>query len=392
MRKFTIYCMLFVLAPLNALATFIPTSTGTPSSRNVALDRGASVNITWRFTITGATSPATQVSSGSYSIVSSIPTITVSKPLLQSFPSTPFPTNRTVIVAEAIFIPQNILYQIYKSGSTSFIIRRTFTDDTPASSGPVDVSLTLTGSGASGFAINTVSLRFDDNSARRVVPRSSTLGVAVKMNYTGAGMCEAVWEIAEPTSTFGQPVFRPIYWIRQYQGGGGGETRITGPSLPTAQTGLHLIRLRFTAPMTEFSPPTIKYYVYDKGKRPRLAVDDLQLISPGAATSIGANTQFQWQRITGASSYRVEFYAEKTNPMTAQLPSMESDNKAQTTIDEPLVSGIMVPGDKQSVTLPITAKKKLIQGRWYYWRVAAFDKNGARIAVSDPRKILMPSH
>ena len=107
-------------------------------------------------------------------------------------------------------------------------------------------------------------LRFDDGSPLRVLAQSSPLRVFADVSYSGGGTLEGVWEVADASSTAGEPVFVPLARVHRFLGAG---QRITleGPPMPTQHTGLHLVRFRVEKPRTPDQDPVIRYRVLSPG-------------------------------------------------------------------------------------------------------------------------------
>jgi len=101
--------------------------------------------------------------------------------------------------------------------------------------------------------------------------------VKAELSYTGSGILRGVWEIAEPSSTSGTPIFHPLTHERKFLGQIG-QVTVYSPQLPSNMTGLYMVRFRITDPATAFTSPIIRYFVTAGKGAPKPS--KLQLISP----------------------------------------------------------------------------------------------------------------
>ncbi len=122
------------------------------------------------------------------------------------------------------------------------------------------VDLLLTGSISQELSVLRLALRFEDGEVFRQVPRGSSLRALAEITTAGSGPLRATWELADPTSTSGPPVFRPLQLVARHLSAGG-PTVIESPDLPTERQGLHLLRLRLSAPAVDFAVPVLRYQV-----------------------------------------------------------------------------------------------------------------------------------
>ena len=382
--------LLLSLCPFLAVATVTGVS-GTTNNTNVPQNRTANVSINWSVSVTTATSQIGTISSssGTYRAGSATGPIigSTAKIVSRAVPN----VAGTYIIIENLQIPASITYQARQLGFNLVYFQRAFNDQS-LSSGPFtgQTIFNITGSSAGGFAIEYISVRFDDNTPNRLLERNTKLGVYAKITYTGVGLLEGVWEIAEPTSTLGNPVYRTLLLVRQQQSGGG-QTTLQGPALPTLQRGFHLVRFRITEPGVEFNPPTIRYYVYDRGQKPAGLSHSIPIASPDAETAVGQNTLFRWQKVDGAHALQLEIYLNQEDPQLALLPNLGDQSVKTLRADAQLVSGFLLKGDQIETRMTPVALRHLKPGQWYFWRIIALDPAGNVIALSQPRRFLMPS-
>ncbi|MGE5241599.1 MAG: hypothetical protein ACM3NI_08120, partial [Bacteroidota bacterium] len=225
-----------MLAATPVLASIIAI-TVSPGSVNAPLGGSISVAVTWGVT----TNTGTFVSSpnGTFNTAGGVVLGTVSNPLFQSVTVLPG-FGSTVSFTEVVLIPTDVIYRAYKMGLGSFLYSRSFTDSTGAPS-TQSATINITSSAVTGFSLTGMSLMFDNGAVVRLLGRKEKLSAQADINFTGNGLLQGVWEVADPASTAGQPVFRPLISVRQYLVGSDKQT-LRSPILPTNSSGLYLVR------------------------------------------------------------------------------------------------------------------------------------------------------
>ncbi len=381
-RFLLLSCLIAASGPVKAVITAV---TGNTSNRNIAVGQTSSKTITWTVTV-GTATRGLSMTSGGVSFHANTPSGillgTSVKILTRNIPA---PGNYVLI--DNITIPSSIVFRANKEGISRIAVVRTFTDNVGSSTG--FANLDITGSSASGFTINAVSVRFDNNQPQRVIKRSKPLKAYTKFTYSGSGLLRGIWEIATPTSTIGQAVYRPLRVVRQHLPGTG-IYKLYSPRLPTQVQGVYLLRFRITVPAVGFTDPLIRYFVYT-GKRPRLSPVSVFLHQPGPSTALSNKTVFRWNKITHASTLRLEFYAvKKNNSLGLDLPSLGQSDQQTPQIKGALVAGKLLKGSTQKTNISPLTLARLKPGRWYLWRLVVFNKAGNVIGVSKPRRVYSP--
>jgi len=380
----------------SAFAT-VTAVTPSPTRQNIAVNRTANVTIKWRVSvvtlmggnnISTITSPLGNIYGPGGSDGPDLGRINtvVSRSVSN--------VNGTYTLTETIQIPVSIIYRARKLGFSYIRYERRFNDLSNLNQ-PISVLgsaiFDITGSSAAGFAINLISVRFDNGTAKRVIQTKKKLGIYAKISYTGVGMIKGVWEVADPSSSSGQAIYRPLRTVRRQQSGSG-VTKLMGPKLPTSQTGIHLVRFRILEPLTAFNDPIIRYYVYNKGQRPQFAISKINVNGPDTGSSLEESTQFSWPKMENVRAYQLEIYADTKNPLLAQLPSLGDQRTSEAKIDGPLIAGMLLNGSRISTKIPASVRMKLTPGQWYVWRLVALSHKGKVIGISKPKKILVPSN
>jgi hypothetical protein len=325
---------------------------------------------------------------------------TVNRTLSRFTPGTTF-GQQSFVFTEAITVPQAVVFRAIKS-RVPIVFERTFSTTgtivapAPASL-PGSIDLVPSGPGSEPFSISRLSLRFDDQSRVKVLPRDSRLRAVAELNTTGQGLVEAIWEIAPATTTAGTPVFQTLALVRRPVAFGG-RTVITSPPLPTRFEGSNLVRLRITDPQTFFDEPELQYYVTPESPLPEQQEPSLLLITaPSPGTPLTLTTRFAWQAVPGTRLYKLEVFPAPPGPaeiaadreVTTPVPLDPTPDTAGVAGREAL-TGAVVPGTQTEIRLQDYSLAHLPAGRRYLWMVKAIDPNGALLGVSPPREIYKP--
>ncbi|VAW79805.1 hypothetical protein MNBD_GAMMA12-62 [hydrothermal vent metagenome] len=382
-RILLVGCLIAVSGTVHAVVTVV---TGNTSNRNIAVGQTSSKTITWTVTM-GTATPGPFITSAGVAFYANTPSGALLGTSLKILTRT-VPGPGTYVLIDNITIPSSIVYSASKQGVSRIAVVRNFTDNVGSANG--FANLDITGSGASGFTINAVSVRFDNNQPQRVIKRLQQHKAYIKLTYSGSGLLRGLWEIATPSSTIGQAVYRPLRVVRKHLPGTG-IYKLYSPRLPTQTQGVYLVRFRITAPAVSFSDPLIRYFVYS-GKKPRLSPVSVFLHQPGPSTALNNKTVFRWNKISQASALRLEFYAVKKNSsLNLGLPSLGQSDDQTSQIKGPLVAGKLLKGSTQKTNISTLTLARLKPGHWYLWRLVVFNKEGNIIGVSKPRKVYSPA-
>jgi len=237
-------------------------------------------------------------------------------------------------------------------------------------------------------------LSFDNGSSVRILPRNNAIHAEAQLGYSGTGLLQAVWEIAEPATSSGTPIYRPLLQVRDYLTLGDTKT-LKSPALPTGVVGLYLVRLRVIDPITNFTTPVIRYFVAEGRVGKELPPDPVGVLSPVPFALYAPDTLFVWQPHKSAMAYQLEIYRTGRNPAT-ELPDLGGGDRTPKPSDiaaalrRAPVTGMIVPGKQTSTTLSSNARQRLTPGRAYLWRVLAVDKEGTVVGQSPMREMRTP--
>ncbi len=382
MRRLLIL-LLCTFACLNAAPAFagITGIAASPAAVNVPSTRSATVTLTWTVVVNAEGTQA--VRSNEVEITSVGGNILYGTVPL-TFAHTMAPATGASFT-ETVRIPFNILRVMARADVRSFWIARHFTS-TSTTSAFAYVTATLVGGGGSGaLAIDRVALTFDDLSTSRLVQKGEHLTAIARISASGGGMLRGRWEIADPTSTIGEPVFRPLREIHQTLVGSQ-ETRLVSPPLPTRDAGMHLLRLTIDSPSTSFPPQVIRYFV--NADTAHAAPTNIELGSPGNDALIGTETEFAWRTLPNARAFLLEIYRRTPRTADLHLPRLGSDGNAPpepAKVEGPPETGMLLLGATDHARLSQLVWGHLTPGQAYWWRVVAIGTDGGVIGVSGYR-------
>ncbi len=297
----------------------------------------------------------------------------------------------TALITENVQVPLAVIREALRLGGSEFVYRRVFSDFTDALPVNLELRVVITGAQAAGLTATRQAIAFDNNTPARIVAPRQLLSAWSEVTLSGSGLVEGVWEIAEPPSTSGQAVFRTLRLVRQFAQAGV-PLRLDSPALPTAASGLYLLRLRLTRPAPAFAAPEIRYFVAQPGATP--VARELHTLSPMPGALLEEGTRFAWAPLEGVESYLLVLYQRKAGlggnlPELGAAPLPDAAELAQLASDSP-VAGVVVPGGQSSVALSVMARTHLKPGGAYLWRVLGVGKDGVVLGESPWREIRVP--
>ena len=241
--------------------------------------------------------------------------------------------------------------------------------------------------GVSSLGITRVALRFDTGAQAEIIAKNDSLRAIASINYDRAGLLDAIWEVATPATTRGQPVFRALENVRRYLGAGR-EAALQSPLLPSDEVGLYLLRLRLAQPGSDQGSIVLRYQVSEGSLTESLRVSILAVIQPAPASTLKPGTEFRWRSRSDAHAYQLELYGQ---PLAIGLCADNcGDNKERATLGERPTTGMLLPSGDTSTVLSPSVFSYLEAGKAYYWRVVAMDAAGTIVAASSLREIRMP--
>ena len=376
-------CLVLILPVVSAEAALQAIKVQ-PAQRQLLATQDSNLGVVWQISATagytgGVISPAAQVINPATGAILA----TVGGPLSRSG-SGPF------LINEFVEIPAVSVQAWTRSGLKRLLLVRIFSD--PAGGGMVRGQMTLTlassalraprEAGDGELQVQRLSLSFLDNQRIKLVQPGTELKAKALLAYSGNGLLEGRWQVAEPGSTEGRPVYRTLSLVRNYLGTTQ-QAQLNSPLLPTDKAGKYRVRfcvsnrdqvaldelvLDNSCPIDELTVETV--YEVLGGEDPGAQV----ILSSGPQSGdIGASTRFHWRGLPNAVIYQLQvFQSDKEQSADAEVLG-ESPS---------FVAGMLLPAGAIETQLPPLVRGKMEPGRFYLWRITAHDQTGALIGRS----------
>lgn len=266
------------------------------------------------------------------------------------------------------------------AGVTAVVINRVFLGGNRVAG---EISLRLSASSLSGLRNTAAELdiqrlqilldeqqRKDESSAAKVVAVDAALQAQLKVNYAGSGLLEGKWQVAEPGSTEGKPLYRTLAIVRQpllkSQ-----ESQVQGPVLPTHRIGKYLLRFC----VSETDQATVLAGGDSACPNPQLTVQaayqvlersgqvgEINIRSP-QQQAVNKEAPFVWQAVAGAALYKLDIF------------ELQGDQQW-------FITGALLPSASTQTTLTQLMQQKLTAGATYRWQVSAVNADGKLLARS----------
>jgi hypothetical protein len=308
--------------------------------------------------------------------------------------STNIPTGTPVALSipESVMVPPDVTVKANQMGAQTVAYVRVFNDGTTPIQGSEQII--VVGSGAGQFGITREALAFDDGAAVRVVQKGDKLSARAEIDFTGAGSMSALWEIAGPSSTAGQPQFRELEPVTRGLIGHGPEI-VKSPDLPTDTPGYYLLRLRITQPLPAFDPPVLAYYVGDANSSARGGFTEMVVNAPGDGALFEPDTRFAWQPVAGAKVYKIELFGSPESdkfglPDIAEQAAAADPARVRAALAAPPAAGMIVAGTRTQIALSSAVRARLQPHHSYFWRVQAIGPDGSVIGAAQVRQLRTP--
>ncbi len=291
------------------------------------------------------------------------------------------------LLSEFLDIPESSVQAWTRSGLQRLLLVRIFTGGTTVRG---QMTLTLASSALRApreasdgeLLVQRLSLSFLDNQRIKLVQPGTDLKAKVLLAYSGNGLLEGRWQVAEPGSTEGRPVYRTLTLVRSYLGNTQ-QAQLNSPVLPTEKAGKYRVRFRVSnrdqvpaddlvldnsCPIPELTVETV--YEVLGGEDPTAQV----VISSGPQSgTVNAATEFHWQALPAAVVYQLQLFASSNEQ--AESDAMLGDSPR-------FVAGMLLPANTAKTQLSVLMRSKMEAGQYYLWRVTAHDQSGALIGRS----------
>jgi hypothetical protein len=387
---FLLLALSFLMAVGSTAQANIVSVATTPGTAQVAVPNGSTVTLNWQVRRANTIRPPKQV------IFSNSGTLTIGGTTVATIGTRVSKVNLTPVgsatietITETLRIPRNVAVQMAKNANLVVTYNRAFDDGSGfTASGGIRLIPSTTSNVA--LEIRRLDLFFEDQSRVKVLPADEDLVALAELNYDGTGTAQLEWQIAEPSSTRGSLVFRRLQVLRRSLAGRGRVT-LKSPLLPTHSHGLYIIRLVATDPELQFDTPELKYFVVPRKEATTApAGQRIGLSGPAEGAVLTTETEFSWKQTPGAAVYQLEIYPVRPDrpivPGTVQSIGGELLIDPDELATRP-ITGIVLPGDQNSISLKAYSLAHLEAGRAYLWRIKAIAGNGAVIGESPLRQI-----
>jgi hypothetical protein len=371
-----------ILLPVTAYSA-VNSVRSQPAQRQILANQDTKISVSWQVSVTPGT-PV--VNSFSAQIINPSTGATLSTI------NTSFSSSGTYIFNEVIELNKAQVTAWQQSGIRRVIITRSFTDQSfPSINDPKgQVVLSISSSGlraqreatSSDLLVRRLDLSFTDNLRMKVVKADTELKANLILAYSGNGLLEGRWQLAEPGSTEGKAFYRTLTLVRQYLGNAQ-QTTLNSPPLPTTRAGKY--RLRFCVTNSDLIPAdTIA--VDAACPIEALSVEAIYEVTGNEATSaetliratpesgdINAKSQFNWAPVDNAVIYQLQLFTAgddntKADEMLTQAPNF--------------IAGMLLPVSTSTTNLSPLVLNKLEPGKTYLWRLTAHNQNGELIGKS----------
>ena len=368
-----------------------PTITASPSVINYIIGSGSMVNISWRVTTFGDGNGNAYFDDGAFATAPNASS-TIAGGINAGVLTTSLVATGTSTAFDSFTIPKVVLdYAQQNNLTTIYYGRPYYFDYTGYIGGELFVRINLlVANPNAALSLNRVALRFSDNTSIKVTTPNTNVTALADISYMGSGLFDAMWEIAEPVSTMGEPVFVPIQPVRQFLVGGG-QLTLQSPVLPTQKTGLHIVQLKICSPTFALGvaaavgpcrvPAILQYMISPDGDTSAITLPPLRIRTPADNALLTTDTRFEWQAVKGANGYQLELFLPEQSGLKPDATSIAKRAPA---------SGMMVPAKKNSLSLGELSRNKLRPNTTYYWRIIAIGNNGQMLSSSALREIRIP--
>lgn len=377
------------------------------TNRTVTADVETQVNLTWRGLVRTNPRLAGSLSSDQGIFMLGGPdsqTVlgTINAPLTQSVGPATDDRGVAFTLNEVARVPAEVSREAVRRGARQVTYQRRFTlsgeepvvatqtinlrQGTPGRNGSIAEG---TEPSATGVTIERLSLFFERGTLTETLGPDESLTAQARIQYRGAGIINALWEVATPASTQGQPIYAPLAPVRQYLGAGR-EITLESPPLPNQTAGVYQVRLRFVQPGVEQEAFALTYRVSEQSLLKRRRVPVMDTLPPQSATPLSRETRFRWQPVPDSQAYQLEFYDRWPAAEPADANSDPADRQP-TAFDIEPATGLVVDGRQAQAPLSASVLRHLQSDRRYYWRLIAIDAEGQVISASALEAIHTPS-
>jgi hypothetical protein len=384
--------------------------TTTPAQIQLPLTRTTpTYTIRWSIASSGPIIPPLTSAEGVFQLNPNSPPLgTVARPFVVTMPTTiDGDLISPVSVSETFRVPPDVVNAARAAGAASIQYSRTWnwgsvTGGQVAINGALGIN--FTGGLGGPFQVTRFDLQFDDRSQLRIAKQLESFKAIATVNYQGTGVISAVWEVssvAQSRALQSQVAFRILKRVRRRLDGAG-RIFLESPELPSQESGLHLVRLRFLEPDTAFELQPIRYFVSQGESATYGGVPSpLSLVGPPHLATIGEQTLFSWQAVAGVAAYQVEIFAGPVTEAASARSDAALESGQQRGVERSallvdpqsptgqFVTGAVLPASETGLLLSPPILAELTPGQRYFWRVRAIAADGSIVAQSPVLEFLV---
>lgn len=235
------------------------------------------------------------------------------------------------------------------------------------------------------LSIQRLTLNFEDLSKIKIVEPETNLTADLGVVFSGSGLLQGQWQVADTTINADNALFRPIGVVRR-QLSNSQRVEIPSPALPTQSPGKYILRFCVTVTRGDFffdgvSDPscpdpslsvTTAYQVLGESVS---RVIDINNIKPNN-TAATVNTDFTWATVTDAVVYQLQIFSIPAN-------TMNLDDIGASDVQPAFITGMLLPQGTAQTRLSDLVRSKLNKGQRYLWRISAHNQDGIMVGKSD---------
>lgn len=295
------------------------------------------------------------------------------------------------LFGETLELDAALMQTLLAANSPRLVVERVFSD--PIGGGNTRAYMTLIlnrsnlaatrANGSGELALYGMRLVFDTGNDLALVTENTALSAQLTLSYSGSGLLEGRWQIAEPGSTEALPQYRTLALVRQ-QLASSQRLVLESPALPSERAGKYLLRFCVTnrnlVPEGASEDPQcpVPEWVIDAGYQVQ-AQKGLKAITglTPSQQAVNGRTPFRWPAVTGASVYQLQVFA-----LSAPALAGPASQQARVSDEPQFVVGMVLPKTTTESPLSELVRSKLLPGQRYLWRITAHNAAGKMLAAS----------
>jgi len=235
------------------------------------------------------------------------------------------------------------------------------------------------------LTIQRLTLNFEDLSKIKLVEPEEALTAELGVVFSGSGLLQGQWQVADTTISADNALFRPISVVRR-QLSNSQRVEITSPKLPTQSPGKYTLRFCVTVSNPDFFLGAVDD---PSCPDPSLSVTTSYQVLGGSTTSVSTisnikpnntaasvNTDFTWSAVNDAVVYQLQIFSVPAN-------TMNLNETGAAAVKPAFITGMLLPKDSTQTRLSELVRSKLNKGQQYIWRISAHNQDGNMVGKSE---------